>query len=231
MRLFSPFRSPVLLLVLAVCSAAAQARASDPLMAKAQTLMQANQGLVANEMSNAFVAESSGSPAITGAYKTSLNGWVNDQPVRDLSEKTAAAEKSFELAKLDLFVGAIFADHPDEFFATAGRVARVPDQMWKGKLVAVRNLQASATKKQSGYAATVFLEPASGAPVRANVTWFNVRGPGVKSVNAVIHFAPDEQGRILPREIVANYKINQRGQPTQVSVRKLIYTWSRTQQP
>lgn len=231
MPLLITLRSRLLLLVLAACSAGAQARGGDALMTKAQTLMQANQGLVANEMSNAFVAESSGNPPISGAYKTALNGWANELPVRDLSEKTPAAEKAFELAKLDLFVGAIFADHPEQFFAGAGRVTRVPDQMWKGKLVAVRNLQAAASKQQSGYAATVFLEPASGAPVRANVTWFNVRGPGVKSVNAVIHFAPDDKGLILPREIVASYKINQRGQLTQVSVRKLIYSWSRTKQP
>lgn len=214
-----------LLCGLLLAAAAAQARPADPLFRKAQQIMGANQGLVANGMSNAFVIDGNGA-SLAGSFKTLLDGWVNGEPVRSLTEKNPNSEKAYSMAHMELFLGAAFADHPDDFFNGAGEASRAPNQSLKGKQAAVLNIRAGASKTQPGYLATVWLDADSGAPLKANVTWLNVKQPGVRTVHAVITYETDDNGRTLPKEIAGDYKIAQKP-PTQVSFRKYITSWSK----
>ena len=196
----------------------------DPLWTKAQTVMQLNKALVAADIYSVFVLDGD-SERVDGKYKTVISGWENGEPVRTLSEQTESSKKSFKLNKSDMHIATSLANHPADFFQSANTVVRLEDKSLQGKLWAVMQISSSGAKGGGPYRAMVWLDPATGNPLKADVILEKILMHGVKTAHFLLLFDSDKEGRVLPKEIWLDYEMVILFRKAKMSFKQTISAW------
>lgn len=181
-------------LCLALAAPLAAAAEPDPLWLRAQEAVRAHRDLVASEISvDTVVTDLDGKNLDTIKKSTRLSGWRGQEPVRSTvslveSQKSGLGELKFPWG---------VADQPDDALAGGHSVVRSGPATLDGKPCV--QFQVQGMKGKLPFKSTVWIEEASGLPVRAD---YAIEGiPMAKSVAYSILFGRDEQARWLPLQV------------------------------
>jgi hypothetical protein len=170
--------------------------------------LQANSGLVAEEIHTRFRVPYDGGP-VHGSFKTTVCGRVDGEIERNLvpGKVSSADEQGYKLRFLGLSIARRLANHPEQLFASVQSSKTLPDERLNGKLFTVLEVNANV-QKGLPVRAKVWIDPAGGSPFKLSAVIEKSPLPGVKSIAYSVDYDVDKNGRSLPNTVNISYVLS-----------------------
>ncbi len=197
-----------------------QAQTTDPLWLQAQSQIQSTRNLVAVEVSiHTEVLDGDGKNQLTVDKKTRLTGWKDGEPLRSVVSLTESQKSALGNAPLDAGV----SNHPDRGFADFLTVQRQEETVLDSKSCVL--FQVTGKKKKISFTGKVWIEKATGLPLRVDCTYDPSSIPMTKAMSTSISYGRSGDGPWMPKVMILDSLMSVMFTKVRTTVRQDFDAW------
>jgi hypothetical protein len=210
-----------ILLLIPVLSLRAQT--TDPLWLQAQAHIEGTKNLVASEVAaHTEIIDGDGKNQDTIDKKTRLTGWKDGEPVRSVvslveTQKSALGDAQFDLG---------LANHPDKAMSGILTVQRQEETTLDSKSCVVFQVTGQMVKKKKiPFTGKVWIDKATGLPLRVDYTFDPSSIPMTKSMNQSVVYARTSEGSWLPKTVSIDALMSVMFMKIRMTIRQNLDVW------